>query len=202
MGTKLGPRVNVLLGMLFLGERLRPLQWVAIALGVISVCVLGTVAGAFPWIAITLALTFGFYGLLRKMVNVDSAVGLTIECLMILPLGIVILANSITDPTSSLSTLYHARDHWMMFWLTCAGLITAIPLLFFGYAARRLTLVSLGMIQYLGPTCQWLMAVCIYHEPLSRIKLAAFVVIWMGLVIYTIDMIHHVRRSKRSLMLA
>lgn len=198
LGYFITPLFNVALGMMFLRERLRPMQWIAIALGVSSVVVLAVAGETFPWIALALAITFGLYGLLRKMVDVDSAIGLTVECLVIVPIGFVVIGLSAFDPTSTFSNVLARRDVTMFVLLACAGLVTAIPLLLFGFAALRLSLTSLGFIQYIGPTFQWLMAVLIYHEPLEPVRLLACVLIWIGLLIYSLDMLYHTRRAWHS----
>ena len=170
LGYFINPLVNVLLGFLFLRERLRPLEWGSVVLAAIAVAWLAVGAGVIPWISLTVALTFGFYGLVRKIAGVPSLEGLTIETALLLPLAIGFLAwrGTVFDPL-----------------LIASGPITALPLLWFASAVRRLRLATVGLLQYLSPTLQFALAIAVYHEPFGREELIAFVLIWCAVGMYS-----------------
>jgi chloramphenicol-sensitive protein RarD len=173
----------VLLGVIFLQERLRPWQGVAIGLATVGVVFLTVGYGAFPWIALTLALTFGFYGLLRKTAPLGSLEGLAMEtALMSVPALAFLLYLAGTGAGS-----FGRAGLPVSALLAGAGLVTAVPLLLFAYAARRVTLATVGILQYIAPTLQFLLGVFVYHEPFSQTRLVGFVAIWLALALYSIE---------------
>jgi chloramphenicol-sensitive protein RarD len=186
LGYFINPLVSIALGMLVLRERLRRLQWLAILLAAIGVGLLTWRAGRVPWIALVLATTFGLYGLVRKTARVDALVGSTIETILLAPIAAVYLVaiHGGVMPTASAAT-------WAL--LIGTGIVTAVPLVLFTSAARRLPLSTVGFLQYLAPTGQFLLAVLAFGEPLARDRLFAFAWIWAGLVVFSIDLVRVTR---------
>ena len=187
LGYFILPLFNVALGVLVLKERLRPLQWLAVLLATTGVAVEAVRAGGLPWIALVLAGTFGIYGLLRKQLPLDAASGLFLETVCMTPPALVWLAWLAYSGKSHFGAgpgLLPARD----LMLIATGAVTAIPLLLFAVAARRLPLNLLGFLQYLAPTITFLLAVLVYHEPLDLTRTLAFAVIWIGLAVYSFDL--------------
>ncbi|HEY0007148.1 MAG TPA: EamA family transporter RarD [Tepidisphaeraceae bacterium] len=181
LGYFMNPLVSVLLAMIFLGERLRRWQWVSLALAAIGVAIIMWGRGQVPWIGFIVAITFGFYGLLRKQIAVRPVIGLTIETALLLPLAaayLILVPPDLSRPDWSLGT-YGL--------LSLAGVVTAIPLLLFATAAGRLQLSTLGFLQYLAPTCQFLLATLYYGEAVAMIDLIGFTGIWAALIVYSID---------------
>ena len=188
LGYFLNPLVNVLLGVLILGERLRRWQTGGIVLAGVGVAILGA-----PWIAVSLAVSFAFYGLLRKQVAVDGLLGLFVETLLLVPLGLVYVVYLRTMGASA----FTASDPAMCLKLMAGGVVTCVPLLLFAAAARRLRLATLGFLQYLAPTIQFLLAVFLFGEHLSTTKLVALGFIWTAVAIYAIDSLR-VLKSERD----
>ncbi|WP_105102273.1 EamA family transporter RarD [Microbulbifer pacificus] len=182
LGYYINPLISVLLGVLFMGERLRPLQWLAVAIAAVGIGYELWQFGRVPLIALFLALTFGFYGLVRKRAPVDSLTGLAVETLYMLPLalGFLIWTDS---PSSNLLTNSWELNGLLLF----AGPVTLTPLLLFNIAARRLNLSTVGFLQYLGPTLMLLLATFYYGEPLSESKLVTFAIVWFALLLYSAD---------------
>ena len=180
LGYFINPLVNVLLGVLVLGERLYRVQWLAVAIATAGVSYLTYQAGAPPWIALVLALSFGSYGLLRKTVNVEALVGLGAETLLIAPLG---LSYLVADELAGHGVALHASDFTLPL-LVAAGPLTAIPLTLFSYGARRVAYSTVGIVQYLGPTLQLLAGVFLFGEPFGEARAFGFALIWMALAIY------------------
>lgn len=193
LGYYINPLVNVALGYVFLGERLRRAQYGAIALALVAVLLLTLRVGAFPWIAFVLAGTFGFYGLLRKTMPVDALVGLSVEMCLLAPIAIVFLLLRHSGPGTGLTGSF-AHDAW----LYAAGPVTVLPLLLFTVGARRLTLATVGITQYLAPTGQFLIAVLLFRETFGPVRLLAFVMIWVALALYTMDALRHAQRGRRA----
>jgi chloramphenicol-sensitive protein RarD len=192
LGYFINPMINVFFGRVFLGERLRPIQQLAVAFAIIGVCASVFSYGQPPWVALTLATSFSIYGLLRKQVNVDSMPGLFIETSMMLPVAMVywiFFANVTRDLTVNSSSL----NSLLLF----AGIITTAPLLCFTAAARRIKYSTLGMLQYIGPSLMFALAVLVYDETLSQARLVTFALVWSGLVIFTYDSLHQYRKTKR-----
>jgi chloramphenicol-sensitive protein RarD len=190
LGYYLNPLANVLLGRLVLKERLTKLQWVAVAIAAAGIAVLAVQALSQLWISLTLCASFATYGLVRKVAPVDALPGLTIETLLLAPLSLAWLVFSLGSgkPSFGIST----NDALL---LALAGLVTATPLLLFTAAARRLRLSTLGMLQFLAPTFQFVIAVFVYGELFTRAHTIAFAAIWSALAIYVFAMLHNARVS-------
>lgn len=183
LGYFMTPFVSVLLGVLFLHERLRRLQVISILLAACGVILLTVQYGRFPWVALILAITFGSYGLLRKVVPVDALAGLTVETLFLAPLAAGYLLFSHLNGTGAFPSAGIRVDSILMF----AGVATAVPLLLFASAARRLKMATIGFLQYITPTLHFLLAVMAYGEPFTLAHLGSFVLIWTGLGCYSLD---------------
>ena len=183
LGYYINPLVNVLLGVLFLRERLNPRQWTAVALAVVGVLVLVIGHGVFPWISLILALSFGSYGLLRKKAGHAATLGLCMETVLLMPAALLFLAILGGRGAGALGAVNGQTD----FLLLAAGPVTVAPLLLFLQATRLLRLSTVGLIQYLTPTLQFLLAVALYREPFTLIHLAAFGCIWLALALYSTD---------------
>jgi len=190
LGYFINPLVAVLLGVLFLRESLRPGQWLAMATALGGVLVLTLAHGTFPWIGLSLALTFATYSLLRKTAALHSLDGLVLETgLMTLP---ALLALFLLPETTSFSAPIR-----QLLLLAGSGPITALPLLLFVYGAQRVTMTLLGLMQYLAPSLQFLIGILVYREPLPAGKLAGFLLIWTALALYTGE--HFLSRNRRRL---
>jgi chloramphenicol-sensitive protein RarD len=186
LGYFINPLVNVLLGVFFLGERLRPRQAAAFALAGGGVLVLMVRLGTFPWLALALAASFGAYALVRKLAGIDPLVGLLVETSLVAPLGLCAIALGLVRGTGALG-----RDPLTTALLCGAGVVTAMPLIWFARGVRGLKLSTVGLIQYLAPTLQFLSAVILFHEPFSPAHAAAFGCIWVSLALYSADALHH-----------
>lgn len=192
LGYFINPLVNVLLGVLILQERLRWGQWAAVGLAAAGVLYLTISLGALPWIALTLAFSFGIYGFVRKTASLNSLQGLTLETLfMVVP--------------ASLYLFYLEGTHQAVFGhttpllsglLMATGVVTAVPLLLFASGARRIPLSLIGLLQYATPTIQFILGVFLYHEPFSVTKLAGFVLIWLALAVYSSESLWHHRQEQ------
>ncbi len=193
LGYYINPIINVILGMLFLGERLRKWQWLAIILAFTGVFTQLVTFGSIPYVAFSLALTFGCYGLLRKKVLLDSQTGLFFETLVLFPIALIYLL-SVSSPTSEIST----NPLSLNLLLLAAGAVTTAPLLCFTAAATRLKLSTLGFFQYIGPSLMFILAVTVYNEPLSSDKIITFGFIWTALLIFSLDGIKY-HRSKSNI---
>ncbi|GAC1387199.1 MAG: EamA family transporter RarD [Herpetosiphon sp.] len=183
LGYFMTPLVNVLLGMLFLHERLRHWQRVAVGVSVSGVLFLTAIHGTLPWIALALAGSFGLYGLVRKTAALDSLVGLTMETLLLLPAAFVYLLYL---QSSGHGTFGHVSTTVNVL-LAMAGVASALPLLLFAAGVRLITLTLLGLLQFIAPTIQFILGVWLYHEPFSLGQFAGFVLIWSALVIYSVE---------------
>ena len=185
------PIVSVALGMCFLKERLRTWQWFAVGLSVLGVSNLVWSLGSIPWIAITVSITFGLYGLVRKIADVDAFSGLFVEtALIVLPMLAYLIFIGING-----TGVYGPSNEKLTGLLTMAGLVTATPLILFAVAAKRLKLSTLGFFQYITPTGQFLLAVFLYNEPFLTTHLITFGVIWLALAIYSFDSLTAHRRK-------
>jgi chloramphenicol-sensitive protein RarD len=183
LGYFITPLVNVALGYGLLGERPRRAQWVALAFAAVGVVWLTVSAGKLPWIGLVLGLTFGGYGLLRKIAVLGALEGLTFETMILAPFAVVAMAWWWgSSPTS-----FPGPDLGTNAWLLGLGPATTVPLLLFAFAARRISMTTLGLMQYLGPTIQFLLGLWLFHEPLTPNRLIGFALIWTALVIYTAD---------------
>jgi chloramphenicol-sensitive protein RarD len=194
LGYFINPLVNVLLGFVFLRERMRVLQWAAIALAAIGVGWLTWQGGSVPWIALILAVTFGGYGLLRKTATLGALEGLSLETLILFPPALVYLAVLAANDSTAFG---HAAlsTKWL---LAAAGPITAVPLLLFAAGARRIPLSVLGLLQYSTPSLQLLLAIWLYHEPFGQARAIGFALIWGALAVYSLEGLWQGWRAKRE----
>lgn len=192
LGYYLNPLVNVLLGMMFLGERLSRLQGLAVVIAAAGVVIL--LAGALDtlWISLTLALTFGVYGLLRKVVPVGSLPGLAIETTLLLPLALVATGYFIWIGDGR----GFGSDMGISLLLASGGIVTAVPLLLFATAARRMSYAALGFVQYLAPSIAFLLSLLVFDEPLKPAQLACFVLIWTSIAVFSFDMWRKMRADR------
>ena len=193
LGYYINPLVNVVLGMVFLGERLRRPQILAVLMAAVGVLYLTIDYGEFPWVALTLAVTFGFYGLIRKVAPVSSVVGLAIETLLLSLPAVAYLIYLNTEGTGSIFRTSLKID----LLLIGTALMTTFPLLFFTLAARRIYLYTLGLLQYIQPSSVFLLAVFIFREPFSKAQLFTFILIWAALFIFSTDSVIYYRRNKQ-----
>jgi len=189
LGYYINPLVNVVLGMVFLKERLRRPQILAVVLAAAAVIYLTVYYGEFPWIALTLGVTFGLYGLIRKVAPVGSLVGLTVETLLLSIPALVYLFYLDSRGQGSIFRVSLKTDLMLM---GCA-LVTAIPLLFFTLGARRLYLSTVGLLQYIAPSCMFVLAVFLFREPFSSAQVVTFILIWTALAIYSTDSVRYYR---------
>jgi chloramphenicol-sensitive protein RarD len=183
LGYFMTPFVSVVLGVILLKERLRRLQAVAIVFALIGVALITTQQSGPPWAALTLAITFGTYGLLRKVAGVDALAGLAIETFILAPVAAGYLAYAELHGAGGFGHGGGGIDAL----LVCAGVVTALPLLLFAAAARILRLATIGFLQYLTPTMHFLIAVVLYREPFTAANLASFAFIWLGLLLYSLN---------------
>ncbi len=194
LGYYINPLINVLLGMIFLGEQLRPAQIVAVILAAIGVVYLTVEIGSLPWIALFLAFTFGFYGLVRKIAPVNALVGLTVETLLLSLPAIAYLVYLDSHGAGAFLRIDTKTDVLLML----AALVTALPLLLFTIGARRIHLATLGILQYIAPSCTFLLAVFVYNEPFRLAQVWTFVLIWTALLIYSADSVLYYRRRGKG----
>lgn len=180
LGYYINPLVNVFLGMVFLHERLARLQWLAIGLAATGVFIQLLHFGSIPWVALTLAITFALYGLIRKKVSIDGLSGLWLETTLLLPVALWYLSH-----ISSSGLPMADLDHETAYWLMAAGIVTTAPLLCFINAARNLPLSQLGFFQYIGPSFMFLLATLLYGESFSQDKLITFGFIWLALLVFS-----------------
>lgn len=180
LGYFLTPLINVALGMLILRERMARLQGVAVGLAAAGILLQLILLGTLPWISLTLALSFGTYGLLRKQILLDGLSGLFVETLLLLPLALLALVL-----LSRLQLSHFSQDPRTVFLLVASGVVTAIPLLAFAGAARRLRLATVGFLMYINPSMQFLIAIFVFEEMISPVQLASFALIWLALALYS-----------------
>jgi len=183
LGYYINPLVNVLLGMLFLKERLRRAQILAFVLAAIGVLYLTLHYGGFPWISLTLAFSFGFYGLIRKIIPVGSLAGLSIETLLLSVPASIWLFHLNSSGTGTFLNSGGILD----LILVGAALVTALPLLLFTRGTRSLNLSTMGFLQYIAPTCMFLLGVFVFHEPFAKAQVISFILIWTALFVYSVD---------------
>ncbi len=198
LGYFINPLLSVLLGVIFLRERLRPWQIVAVVFAALGVFYLAIRYGDFPWIALTLAVTFGFYGLIRKTAPLGSLNGLTVEMALLFFPALFFL---VWLEGTGAATFGHSTP-LVTIMLAMTGVATAMPLLLFAYGAKRVKLSTIGILQYIAPTLQFLLGVFVYHEPFTRTRLVGFVFIWIALGIYTIERMVNKRRESQTDLLA
>src|ERR1700731_870638 len=183
LGYFMTPLMNVLFGAIFLREHLTRLQFVSVLLAALGVLNLTFGYGRFPWIAVLLCLTFGLYGLLRKQSGTAAIPGLFVETILLVPLAVVFLIY-----LQRSGALVFARADWSLsILLVSTGVVTSVPLLWFGYAAQHLRLITVGFLQYLSPIGSFFLGVFLYHEPFTRGHLVTFILIWIALIIFTAE---------------
>jgi chloramphenicol-sensitive protein RarD len=193
LGYYINPLVTVLMGVFVLGERLRRAQWVAMLVAALAVVVLTVDYGRLPWVAVVLALTFGSYGLCKKQAGAPAIESITFETTVIGPLalGYVVWLSARGDSTFA----SHGVGHALLFVTT--GIVTAVPLICFGGAAIRVPMVTLGLLQYLTPTLQFLLGILYFHEDMPPGRWIGFVLVWAALALFTFDSVRHQRRGVR-----
>ena len=191
LGYYINPLFSVALGVIFLGERLRPWQLVAVGLAFVGVLIQLIMIGSLPIISLALAGTFGTYGLLRKKMPLDSFVGLLIESLMMLPIALIYWLVFLKTQTTNM----FENDMSLNVLLVCAGIVTTAPLLCFTAATKRMTLTALGFFQYIGPSIMFVLATFYYEEPLYFAKMITFACIWTALAIFSFDSIKARKRA-------
>ena len=193
LGYFINPLVSVLLGVFVLKEKLRPLQWAAVGIGFIAVGVLTVSYGKLPWIALTLALSFGLYGFVKKRVGprADAITSLSVETIVLAPLAAATMIVLAVSGAASLAS--NGAGH---FWLLAAsGVITAVPLLFFGASARRLPMTTIGLLQYFAPVLQFIVALVVFKETMTLDRWIGFGVVWLALLVLTVDMLLAARKN-------
>ena len=193
LGYFILPLVNVGLGFVFLHERPRPGQWAAVAVAACGVLWLTVQAGRVPWIALILAVTFGFYGLLRKVAVLGALEGLALETMVLAPVTVVVLGWWALQGQGALTQ----GDASTLGWLMLAGPVTAIPLLWFAAGARRIPLATMGILQYISPSMQLLLGVWWFGEPFEQGRMLGFGLIWTALLLYSLEGWGHLRRAAR-----
>jgi chloramphenicol-sensitive protein RarD len=191
LGYYINPLVNVLLGLVVLRERLNRKQWVAVALASLAVILLTVRAGELPWISLVLPVSFGLYSLLRKTVHADAVVGFTFETAALAPFAIALLLRQERLGIGALGHHGLANDAL----LAAAGAVTAVPLILFTLGVRRIPLSTAGFLQYIAPTCTFLLAVFVYHESFTTAHVVSFALIWIALAIYSFDLAARLRRE-------
>ena len=193
LGYFINPLVTVLMGVVILGERLRTVQWLALAVAAVAVVVLTVGYGRLPWVALILAFSFGTYGLAKKQAGVGAAESLTVETLLLAPLAAAYIGWLVLTGTAEFGN--NGVGHALLF--TTTGIVTAIPLVLFGAAAIRVSMVSLGLLQYLAPIIQFALGVFLFHEDMPPERWVGFTLVWVALVMFTVEVINHRRRQLR-----
>jgi chloramphenicol-sensitive protein RarD len=194
LGYFINPLMTVLLGVFLLGESLRRLQWIAVALGIFAVVVLTVDYGRPPWVALLLATSFATYGFLKKRANLGTVEALSVETTILTPFAIAFLV--FLQMSGSLAFGHEGALNTVL--LIGTGIVTAIPLLMFGAAATRLSLTTIGILQYLGPILQFIFGLTIFGEEMGAARWVGFVIVWAALVIFTYDALRTHRRAKRT----
>ena len=193
LGYFMTPIVNVLLGAVILRERLSAWQTASILIALVAVSILAFGYGHFPWIALGLCTSFGLYGLLRKQSGTAAIPGLFLETLFLLPLALVYLVILANRGALTFGPLHLALSAI----LTTSGIVTAVPLIWFGYAARHLRLVTIGFLQYLSPSISFILGLFVYHETFTRQHFITFLLIWIALVLFSAEAVLRWRATKR-----
>lgn len=193
LGYFINPLVTVLMGVLVLGERLRRLQWVAMGVALLAVVLLAVDYGRPPWVALVLAFSFGTYGLLKKQAAVEAVESITLETLVMAPVALAYVAFLAETGRSNFGS--HGLGHALL--ITTTGIITAVPLMLFGAAAIRVSMVSLGLLQYLAPTIQFVLGLVVFHEDMPASRWIGFSLVWVALVVFTVEALNHRRRQLR-----
>lgn len=183
LGYYMNPLVSVLLGMIVFREKLSAAQYISFALAAVGVLILTISYGKFPWISILLALTFGLYGLSKKMIKVESSIGLTLETLVVAPIALIYMVFLFAKGTQSFLSVSIGTD----LLLIGAGAATAIPLLYFAKGAQKIPMSTLGFLQFIAPTISLILGVFVYHEHFSKIHLISFIFIWSAITLYSLS---------------
>jgi len=196
LGYFINPIFTVLLGVIFLRERLRPAQWVAVGISAVAIVVIAVGYGAFPWIAIALTLSFGLYGFIKKRVggHVDALSGLTLETAWLTPVAVVQLI--LVGLTSGLTFTAGGPGHTVL--IVLVGVATGLPLLLFAAAASRLPLIAIGLTQYLTPVLQFIFGVVFLGEAMSTTRWIGFVLVWVALIVLTVDLVRAAQGQRRA----
>ncbi|WP_296149421.1 MULTISPECIES: EamA family transporter RarD [unclassified Pseudonocardia] len=192
LGYFVSPLVSVLLGVVVLRERLRPAQWVAVGMAAVAVAIVAVDNGRVPWIGLTIAVSFGLYGLIKKTVPVDATAGLTAEGVV---LGPVALATAVVIMASGHGTFGHGAGHTSL--MVASGLVTVVPMLLYGIGARRVPLTVTGLLMYVNPVLQFLYAVVVAREDMPASRWIGFALVWSALAVFSVDMLRddHRRRA-------
>ncbi|WP_029430988.1 EamA family transporter RarD [Blastococcus sp. URHD0036] len=193
LGYFINPLVSVLLGVVFFAERLRPMQWTAVGIATVAVVVLTVDHGRPPWIALALAASFGFYGLMKKLVRVEAAPGLFVEtAVLVIPAAVfLVLLEGRGEGTAGSEGVGH------LLLLMSTGIATAVPLLLFAAASRRVPLSTMGLLQYVTPLLQLAVGVFVFSEPMPPARLAGFVIVWVALAVFSLDSLRNARAGAR-----
>ncbi|MBV2209702.1 MAG: EamA family transporter RarD [Thermomonas sp.] len=195
LGYFINPLLNVVIGVLFLRERLRVGQWLSVAIAFVGVLWLTVQYGKFPWIALALAVSFGVYGVLRKLAHVDSVSGLGIESAYLFPLALIWLLWIELNGGGGFAHGFGATDSFL---LILSGILTALPLVGFAYAVRRISLTTVGLLQYIAPTLQFLIGVFVFHEAFDKTRLIGFICIWLALLVFIVEGLLNGRRMREA----
>lgn len=190
LGYYLNPLISILLGMMFLRERLRPLQWVAVGLALAAVLVMMLGYGEVPWLALALAVTFGIYGLVKKQVRVDAVVGFAVETITMAPVAVLFFVLAIAGPGLTMGQI----SGWHTTVLLFAGVITSLPLLLFAASSKKLQLAEIGILQYITPTMHFVVGLVLFREAMPPERWAGFALVWLALILFTVDLVRHSRR--------
>jgi chloramphenicol-sensitive protein RarD len=193
LGYFINPLVTVLMGVFILGERLRSWQWVAMGVAGLAVIVLTVDYGRLPWVALILAFSFGSYGLCKKQAGAPAIESLTFETMVITPFALAYVVVLSAQGDSNFTT--HGPGHLLLFLTT--GIVTAVPLICFGGAAIRVSMVTLGLLQYLAPILQFALGVVYFHEDMPAGRWIGFGLVWVALAIFTVDSLRHRHRALR-----
>lgn len=191
LGYFINPLVFILLASVFLKEHIRPLQWVAVAIAAIGICIQIVQLGELPWVSLVLAVSFGIYGLVRKQIGAPSMAGLFVETLYMIPLGVGIIGWHVYIGSLAFGNVSTQLDVLLI----AAGLVTAIPLILFGIAANRISLTTIGFLQYLAPSMTFVLAIFVYNEPINGVKLTSFALIWLALAIFSGESYYRHKRT-------
>jgi chloramphenicol-sensitive protein RarD len=193
LGYFINPLVTVLMGVVILEERLRRLQWVALGIAAVAVVGLTVEYGRPPWVALVLAFSFGSYGLAKKKANVGAVESLTVETLVLAPVAAAYIMWLVLQGTSTFGT--EGAGHAGL--LVATGVVTAVPLICFGAAATRVSMTTIGLLQYLAPTIQFALGVLLFHEAMPPMRWVGFGLVWIALILFTYEAVTHRRRQLR-----
>jgi chloramphenicol-sensitive protein RarD len=197
LGYFINPLVTVLIGVVVLRERLRRAQWAALGLAAVAVLALTIEYGHPPWVALILAFSFGTYGLAKKKANVGAVESLAFETMVLAPVAVAYIAWLVFAGTSTFG--HHGAGHAVL--LAATGVVTVIPLICFGGAATRVSLTTIGLLQYITPTVQFILGVTVFAEPMPPMRWVGFVLIWVALALFTGESLRHRHRQRRDVRL-